>query len=206
MHGSICKHLISKALIVVIGLSFWIPRAVAFENPQAVVRAGTDQVLQILREYPQDTEARRAKVREAVNGYFDFNAISRLAVGPQWRSLSPEQRQEFTSEFTKLLFNTYIGDIERYATRKITYSNRSISPDYVVVTARVQEQNGPVTLDYYMHLRDGNWKVYDVAAEGISLVSNYRDQFNSVLANGSFNDLSMMLRQKVAEVCGTNRC
>lgn len=184
----------------------WGSRAIAAENPQAVVQTGTDQVLKILKQYPQDTRARREKIRAVVDGYFDFESVARLALGPRWNSLSPDKQQEFTLEFSKLLFNTYIGDIEKYATQKITYNNRPIFQGYVVVEARVTDQGSPVSLDYYLHLKDGKWKVYDVGVEGTSLVVNYRDQFDSILTNGSFDDLSTMLRKQIAQMCGSGRC
>ncbi len=200
------KRFIFETLILVVCLCLWGSQVIAAENAQAVVQAGTDQVLKILMEYPQDTRARREKIRAAVDGYFDFGAIARLAVGPRWNRLPPEQQQQFTQEFSKLLFNKYIGDIEKYATQNITYNQRSIYQGYVVVEAHVIEQGSPISIDYYLHLRDGKWKVYDVGVEGTSLVVNYRDQFDSILANGSFDDLSNMLRQQIAQMCGSGRC
>jgi phospholipid transport system substrate-binding protein len=176
------------------------------ENPEAVVKNGTHQVLQILRAYPQDTSARREKIRDVVEGYFDFEAIGRLAVGPRWDRVPPEKQQEFTQEFSKLLFNTYVGDIERYAQRPITYSQRPISQGYVVVEALVRGENGEIPLEYHLHLTNGNWKAYDVSVSGTSLVMNYRYQFDSILANGSFDRLLMALRQKVAQICANHRC
>ncbi len=198
--------LMSKTLILVVCLCLWGSMAIAAESPQAVVQSGTDQVLKILKQYPEDTRARREQIQAVVEGYFDFPAIARLAVGPRWGSVPPEKRQEFTQEFRKLLFNTYVGDIEKYATERITYSQRPIYQGYVDVTARVQDQGGPVSLDYFLHLEDGNWKVYDVAVEGTSIAVNYRNQFDSILANGSFDQLSMMLKQKIARMCASNRC
>jgi phospholipid transport system substrate-binding protein len=200
------KSFISKTLILVVCLCLWGSQAIAAEDPQAVVQTGTDQVLKILEQYPQDTPARREQIQAVVDGYFDFEAIARLAVGRRWNSLPPEKQQEFTLEFSKLLFNTYIGGIEKYAKQKITYKHRPIYPGYVVVEALVGDQGSPVSINYYLHLKDGKWKVYDVAVEGMSLAANYRNQFDSVLTNGSFDDLSMMLKQKIAQVCGSNHC
>ncbi len=200
------KHFILKTLILLACLCLWGSQAIAAENPQAVVQNGMDQVLQILTQYPQDTHDRREQIQAVVDGYFDFEAIARLAVGPRWKSLLPEKRQEFTLEFSKLLFNTYVGDIQKYAKQKSTYNQRTIDRGYVVIEALVRNQGSPVTLDYYLHLTDGNWKVYDISIDGMSLVANYRSQFQSILTNGSFDRLSMVLRQKIAQMCGSDRC
>jgi len=204
--GLMSKRFISEALILAVCLCLWGSQAIAAENPREVIQTGTNQIIKILAQYPQDTRARREQIQAAIDGYFDFEAIARLAVGPRWRSLSPEQRQDFTREFTKLLFNTYVGDLQKYATQKITYNQRTIDQGYVAVEANIRDQGGQVTLDYYLHLKDGNWKVYDIAVEGMSLVANYRNEFDSILANGSFDRLSTVLRQKIAQVCATGRC
>ena len=200
------KRFISKTLILVVCLCLWGSWAIAAEDPQAVVQTVTDQVRKILKQYPEDTRASREQIRAVVDGYFDFEAISRLAVGPRWKSLPPEKQQEFAQEFSKLLFNTYIGGIEKYAKQKTTYKHRQIYEGYVVVEALARDQGGSISLDYYLHLKDGNWKVYDVAVGGMSLAANYRNQFDSILAHGSFDDLSMTLREKIYQVCGSNRC
>ena len=120
--------------------------------------------------------------------------------------MTSEERRTFTQEFSKLLFVNYIGDIERLAAQKITYNTRTIDQGYVVVEASVSNQNSPVSVEYHLHLQDGNWKVYNVSAGGMSLVTNYRDQFDSILANGSFDQLSMMLKRQIARVCDSNLC
>lgn len=204
--GLVSKRFISKTLILAVCLCLWGSQAMAAEDPQAVVQTGTDQIIKILNQYPQDTPARREKIQAVVDGYFDFAAISRLAVGRRWNSLPPEKQQEFTQEFSKLLFNTYIGDIEKYARQNITYKHKQIYQGYVVVDATVRDQGGPVSLNYYLHLKDGKWKAYDIAVAGMSLAANYRNQFDPILTNGSFDDLSAMLKQKTAQVCGSGRC
>ena len=197
---------ISKTLVLVACLCLWGSPAIAGENPQTVIQTGMDRVLKILTQCPQDTRTRREQIQTVVGGYFDFEAIARLAVGPRWASLLPEKQQEFTLDFSKLLFNTYVGEIQNYAKQELTYNQRAINQDYIVVETVVRNQDGLIPLAYYLHFRDGNWKVYDIAVDGVSLVANYRSQFNSILANSSFDHLSVMLRQKIAQICGSNRC
>src|SRR5208337_3980406 len=137
---SMSKHFIYRVLILVVCLCLWVPQAIAAGNPQAVVQTGMDQVLKILTQYPQDTRARREQIQTVVDGYFDFDAIARLAVGPQWKSLPPEKQQEFTMEFRKLLFNTYLGDIEKYAKQELTYNHRTVNQGYIVVDTLVRDK------------------------------------------------------------------
>ncbi|HAM53231.1 MAG TPA: hypothetical protein DCP92_21975 [Nitrospiraceae bacterium] len=203
--GLMSKHLI---LMLTLGVCFCLCNSpvLSAENPQTVVKTVADQILKIIEQYPEDIRARRQQIEAIVDKHVDFEAITRLAVGRRWNSLPPEKQMEFTREFSKLLFNTYIGDLEKYAGENITYTNRPVDQGYVVVRALIKDQNGPISLEFFLHLRDGEWKVYDVAVDGRSLVMNYRNQFDSILANGSFDDLFMMLKRRLAQLCGSNRC
>ena len=124
--GLMSKHLISKMLILVVCICLWGSQAIAAENPLDVVKTGTDQVIKILKEYPQDTQARREKIRAVVDKYFDYDGVSRLALGPQWNNQPPEKQQQFSRDFSKLLFGKYIDSIEKYTNQKITYSQRQV--------------------------------------------------------------------------------
>ena len=198
--GWVGKHPAFKMLIPAICLCLWASHAIAAENPQAVVKAGTDNVLQLLKQYPENTVARREKIRAAVNEYFDFNEIAKRALGPPWKEQPPEKQQEFTRCFSQLLFNTYIGRVEKYTNEKITYNQKRREGDYAVIEALVTGgQSGAIPIDYYLRLEDGNWKVYDVVIEGMGLVTNYRDQFNSILSRSSFDDLLRQLKKKIAQ-------
>ena len=118
-------------------ICLWGSQAIAAESPLDVVRTGTDQVIKILKEYPQDTQARREKIRAVIDKYFDFEGVSRLALGPQWNRQPPAKQQEFSREFSRLLFSKYIENIENYANEKITYKQRKITPSHVVVEDRI---------------------------------------------------------------------
>jgi phospholipid transport system substrate-binding protein len=205
--GLLSKRLTSKTLILILCLCSWGSWSMAAESPQSVIQNGTDQILRILVQYPQDVRARREQIQKIIDGYFDFDEMSALAVGPRWNRLSEEKRQEFTREFRRLLFVTYIGDIEKYASQRVRYTTRLAAQNYVVVGATVNEQGNPISLDYSLFSSDGNWKVYDIAVQGMSLALNYRGQFDTILANGSFNDLLAVLRQRIARVCrASNSC
>ncbi len=198
--GRVIKRLISKTLISLVCLCLCASQAIAAENPQAVVKTGTGQALQLLKEYPENTQARRQRIWAVVNQYFDFDAIAKRALGPPWNEQPPEKQQEFTRDFSRLLFNTYIGKIEKYTNEKITYSQKQMGSHHAVIEARVVgDQSGTIPIDYYLHLEDGDWKVYDVDVEGMSLAINYRDQFSEILSRSSFDDLLMQLREKVAQ-------
>ncbi len=204
--GSMSKHFISKMLILLACICLWGSQAKAADDALNVVKTGTDQVINIIKQYPQDTQARREKIRAVVDKYFDYDGVSRLALGPQWNKQPPEKQQDFSRDFSRLLFGKYIDSIEKYTNQKITYKEKQITQDHVVVESTVMDQGGPVHIDYALHLKNGKWGVYDVNVEGMSLVVNYRSQFDQMLANGSIDDILAMLKQQVAQVCGTKAC
>ncbi len=111
--GLMSKRFNSKTIILAAFVCLWVSGANAAESPQAVVQTGSEQVLKILNQHPQDTPARREQIRGVIDGYFDFEAIARLAMGLRWNSVPPEKQQEFTREFKKLLFNTNVRDVEK---------------------------------------------------------------------------------------------
>lgn len=198
--GRVGKGVIFKILIAAVCFCLWTSLASAANNPREVVKTGTNQVIHLLKEYPQDTPSLRQKIRAVVNEYFDFHTIALRALGPIWRQQSPEKLKEFTRDFSQLLFNTYIGKIEKYTDERITYNLKQEGGDYAVVEAIVTGgQTGEIPIVYYLHLKDGNWKVYDVVIEGMGLVTNYRDQFNAILSRSSFDDLLRQLKEKISQ-------
>jgi phospholipid transport system substrate-binding protein len=198
--GWLSKRPVSKMLIWVVCLCLWASHAIAAENPQGVIKTGTDKVLQLLKQYPENTQVRREKIRAAVNEYFDFDEIAKRALGPRWKKQPPEKQQEFTQCFSQLLFNIYIRRVEKYTNEKITYNQKQREGDYAVIEALVGGgQSGTIPVVYYLRLKDGDWKVYDVVIEGVGLVTNYRDQFNAILSRSSFDDLLRKLKEKIAQ-------
>ena len=109
----------------------------------------------------------------------------------------PEKRQEFSELFRKLLFNTYVDRMENYHDEKIFYDNQKVQDDYALVQTHFMHQDDNISIDYRLHKEGEQWKVYDVVAEGISYVVNYRGQITSILASQPFDSLLGLLRQKV---------
>ncbi len=190
---------IFKTILSVACLCFWVSQAIANDNPREVIKNGTDQVFKILNENPENTHARREEIRAVLNQFFDFEGMARCVLGPQWDNQSPEKRQQFTQDLSELLINS-IGKIGDYANGNITYNQKQMGQDNAVVEA-VLSQNwaGRVGIDYYLYLKNGNWKVHDVAVQGRSLVSNYRCQFTQILSRNSFDDLLKQLEKKIAQ-------
>ncbi len=184
-------------IVALLCLGLWTSGAAAAENPVAVVRTGTNQVMHLLRQNPEKSPLISQKIQAVVNNYFDFNAIAKKALGPQWRRLSPAKREQFTRAFSKVLFNTYIKRIKGYSNESIRYALLQREGNNAEVRAYVTgvQNIAPVSVDFYLHAK-GTWKVEDVVVSGVGLVTNYREQFNSILARSSFDDLLRQLKAR----------
>ena len=143
---------------------------------------------------------RRAAVRLIANEIFDFGEIARRSLGRYWQPLSEPQRAEFVGLFGDLLERSYISKIELYGGEKIVYSGERVDADLATVSTRIMTKNGTeVPVDYRLFKRSDRWMIYDVSVEGISLVSNYRTQFNKIIQTNGYNGLVEKMKTKQTE-------
>jgi phospholipid transport system substrate-binding protein len=170
-------------------------------EPTEAIRDAVNQGVEILKNAKLDNQRQRAQVidrlRQIVFPLFDFNEMAMRSLGPNWRRLNSQQRKEFVSTFTNLLEKTYADQIDLYNGQQVVYIGESVDGDYAQVDSRIIDKNGQTySVAYRLHKVDGQWKIYDVVAENISLVNNYRSQFNRVIAKSSFDELLQTMKQK----------
>jgi phospholipid transport system substrate-binding protein len=169
------------------------------------LKGAVDRVIKVLEDPSLKGDdrvvERRTAVRKIANEIFDFNEIARRALARHWQPLTDKQRVEFVSLFSDLLERSYISKIELYGGEKIQYVGERVEADTATVATRIVTKNGTeVPIDYRLLKRGDRWMVYDVNIEGVSLVSNYRTQFNKIIQTGSFEDLIQKLRTKQGEL------
>jgi len=144
---------------------------------------------------------RRAAVRKIANEIFDFGEIARRSLGRHWQGRTDPEHEEFVSLFADLLERSYISKIDQYGGEKIVYTGEKIENDISLVSTRLITKNGTeVPIDYRLVKRGERWLVYDVSIEGVSLVSNYRTQFNKIIQTASYAELIRRMKSKQAEV------
>ena len=143
---------------------------------------------------------RRSAVRKIANEIFDFGEIARRSLGRYWQPLTEAQRTEFVGLFGDLLERSYISKIELYGGEKILYNGERVDGDLATVSTKIITKNGTeVPVDYRLFRRGENWMVYDVNIEGISLVSNYRTQFNKIIQTSGYSSLVDRMKTKQTE-------
>jgi phospholipid transport system substrate-binding protein len=171
--------------------------------PTEQTKATVDKVISILQQPAPKNEDRRRQLRDVIYSRFDFPEMAKRSLGPHWSRRTPEEQQEFTKVFADLLESSYLDKIEGYNGEKVTYTREQQDKDNAEVFTKVLTKKGEeYSINYKLHAVDGEWKVYDVVVEDISLVNNYRSQFNRILANGSFDELLKKLQQKSPDMKG----
>ncbi len=190
-------------VFAVAGLLVGAPAAARAGAPTDQLKASVDQIVKVLEDPGLKAESkakdRRAAIRKEAEVVFDFNETAKRALGRHWQSLSEQDRQEFTGLFTDLIERAYIQKIERYSGERIAYAGETIDGSLATVRTRfVTKQGTEIPVDYRMQQRGDRWFVYDVSVEGVSLINNYRTQFDKIIQTSSYAEL--VRKMKAAEI------
>ena len=125
--------------------------------------------------------------------------MTKRSLGIYWRHLTADQQKQFVMLFTQLLVQTYAGDIESYNNDKFTYGNETSEGSYAEVDSKVTRANGTeVTVNYLLHMIHNDWKIYDLVIDDVSVVNNYRSQFDDVLSHYSYHELVHRLKDRLS--------
>ena len=171
-------------------------------EPRKLIMETIDRALTILKDpslqEDKKAEERRQKLWKEISPIFNFEEMSKRALGRHWRKLSPEEKSEFVELFTNLLKDTYIGKTDTYSGGKIIYLREKQDDKYSKVQTKfILNTGNEMLVDFNMHNNHGKWKIYDVIIEGVSLVNNYRSQFNNFLINSSSEELIKKIKGKI---------
>jgi phospholipid transport system substrate-binding protein len=181
-----------------------VPRAEA-GPPTDQLKQHVDEVIRVLDTKTEPTQRHEA-VRKIAEKLFDYPDTARRALGQHWNARTPEERKEFVALFADLLDRAYWSKIDQYQGEKVRYTNENVDGDQAAVkTTLVTPKGTVIPVDYRLHLVNGRWLVYDVIIEGVSLVANYRTQFNRVIQIESYPVLIQKLRAKQAEPAASGR-
>ncbi len=196
-----CRAFVVVTLVIAAAVAF--STASAQEAPDALVKRVSQDMLATIKGDPLVQAGNEARIREVIEvkllPHFDFARMTALAMGKNWRAANPEQQKRLTDEFRALLVRTYSGALNQYRNETIDYKPLRMNPADTDVTVRtlVMRQAGqPVQMDYNLEKTPDGWKSYDVIVGGVSLVTNYRDEFNAQIANGGIDGLIKTLAEK----------
>jgi phospholipid transport system substrate-binding protein len=179
------------------------PAASRADSPTEQVRTTVDQVLAIVRspnpKSKAQMEAQRVQLLEVIHPRFDFTEMAKRSLGPNWAHPTSEEQREFVKIFTALMGRAYADNIESYTSQNVLYTREVVDKDYAEVDTKiVADKRADLSINYKLHSVDKEWRVYDLVIEHISVVNNYRSQFNRVIARSSFAELVRTMKEKQA--------
>jgi phospholipid transport system substrate-binding protein len=200
------RRTLFKAFLAAAAVSLLPAPAMAQQAPDALVRTVADDVLRIVRQDRDlksgDTARMAQLIEEKIVPHFDFERMTRLAVGRSWRDATPDQRKALVDEFRTLLVRSYSAAYSAYSMIVVEVRPLKVKPedDDVTVKSQIKLPGGapPVNVDYSMVKNSSEWKVYDVTVDGVSLVTTYRSTFADEVSRGGIDGLIKSLKERNA--------
>jgi phospholipid transport system substrate-binding protein len=196
------KLAIAWSVVAGVVLAASIPRSdAAAATPREIVRQLTDQVIAVLKKKDLSANQKVSEIQNVVNGYVDYETMSRLVLARNWRTLTDQQKQQFVQEFKRHLAVTYGKNVESYHNEKVQIvgDRDEGRNDWTVETKIIRAGGGSdILVNYRLRRESGDWRIIDLVIERVSLVSNFRSQFQEIMANGGIDRLLKLLREKNA--------
>jgi phospholipid transport system substrate-binding protein len=188
-------------LLLVVGITMATATIVSAEaSPTEAIRTSVESILDVLRDKELDRDTRRKKIRDAINTRFDFRAMSQRTLATNWKKASADERKKFVELFSKLIESTYIGRVEAYTDEKVDFPGEKVKGKKAVVETLILTDTADIPINYKVYLKDGEWLVYDVVIEGISLISNYRSSYQEIVKNEGFDGLLAKMQDKIKQL------
>ena len=176
------------------------------DDPMSVVQTTVNQALNVLRDTQTPLAQRQDKLRQIVSATFDFTEMAKSALGYHWKQITADQQQEFTTAFVAFIEDSYLSKVNDYRGQQVTFLRATNDgPQYAEVTTDIVEPEGkdPIHLNYLLVQEGATWKIYDVTVDAISIIANYRNQFNRVMNNQGYPTLISDLKSKQAALAAS---
>lgn len=194
-----------KALCLALTLTLTLAAspALAAEAMQQL-KGSIDSMIEVLRDAelskPANAVKRREALREIIYERFDFRMMARRSLGRHWKARTEQERTDFTKLYTKLMERTYLRRIEKYGDEEVVYLSEKSDDRYAVIKTKVLTGTDiAIPITYRLYAKGDKWEVYDVLIEGVSLIKNFRTQFNQIIRSKSYDALLKRLRKKIAK-------
>ncbi len=188
-----------KSLIVVLLLTLSVLTigarecASAKDGPMDQLQGSIGEILKILQseelKIPGKKDERKQLILNVVNDMFDFREMARSSLGQNWNSLSPEEQDKFVGLFTSLIEQRYIGKIDSYQNQKVVYKKQRVKDSNAIIYTDIIDKSLEIPIDYRLKEKQGKWLIYDLKIENVSLIANYRRDFDSIFRKDKFAGL-----------------
>jgi phospholipid transport system substrate-binding protein len=180
-------------------------QALAAPPPKERVQETVDAVLEVLRDETRDVETKKRDIRVLVRQRFDFRAMAQSTLAQNWRSASEAEQDRFVSLYSRLLEDTYLVMVEEYTNETVEYRNEILRNEKnAQVDTAILAADKEIPVVYRTRLKDGDWYIYDVIIEGVSLISNYRSTYQQLVRREGMDGLLARLEEKTG--CADGKC
>ena len=193
--------MIKRSLYVLTVLAVLTTNALAGSSDD--VKKVVDEVRKIVndKEMKKNETKRRQALRKTISSIFDYGEMAKRSMGKHWNPRSAAEKKQFIDLFTNLLENSYVGKVESYSNEKMVFLKETEDGEYSEVKSKIiTDKRDEYSFDYRMLKQNGKWMVYDIVVEGVSLVSNYRTQFNKIISADGYPALLKKLQTKSDEL------
>jgi phospholipid transport system substrate-binding protein len=173
--------------------------ASANNDPLVELQKSTDEIIMILQseelKAPERRDERKQLILDVVNRMFDFRGMARSSLGQNWNRLTAEEQDNFVSLFARLIEKRYIGKIDAFDNQKVVYKDKRIKDNKARVYSIILDKNLEIPIDYSLEMSEGKWRIKDVKIENVSLIANYRRDFNSIIRKEKFAGLEKKINE-----------
>jgi phospholipid transport system substrate-binding protein len=173
--------------------------ASANNDPLVELQKSTDEIIMILQseelKAPERRDERKQLILDVVNRMFDFRGMARSSLGQNWNRLTAEEQDNFVSLFARLIEKRYIGKIDSFDNQKVVYKDKRIKDNKARVYSIILDKNLEIPIDYSLEMSEGKWRIKDVKIENVSLIANYRRDFNSIIRKEKFAGLEKKINE-----------
>src|SRR5579883_1236776 len=172
-------------------------------DPMAQIKSDNERVQRILKQKAGNEDARKAQMKEIVNGFLDYEALARRSLAQHWNDLQPTQREEFVRTLRDLIEKNYVQRLRSNLDYQVDYRNEDVQGDDATVSTMVKVKtkgkSSETQIDYKLHKTGGRWMVWDVVTDDVSMVLNYKSQFHRIITQESFDALLRKMKKKIDE-------
>jgi len=199
---------IKRIFLALFVICLFATASMAEQTPTERVKEGADKLIKILSNPsmhdPAKHDAAIAELRTTAEEYIDFRLVTMYSVGRPWLKMSKQMQTDLTEAFIQLLERSYLKRIPAYEGQKIDYKKELVSGKKAKVVAEIVDKDKKIIVEFRLKIIQQQWMIYDMVAEGVSLVSNYRSQFSQVLSDGTPEDLLKLIRERIEKIDKAN--
>ena len=199
----------APVVAMLIALTVWVSAAEA-GSPTDELRDGIERIFKILGDPAMRGDAKAARRKAAISGIarelFDFDEMAKRTLARHWEARTPAERQDFARLFTELIERSYFSKVDEHGSEKTVFRNETVDGNHAIVRTTLLVGRGTrMPLDYSMHKASERWRVYDLSIDGVSLIANYRSQFNRIIRTSSYENLVTQLKSQQLEPSASPR-